>query len=605
MHTERFKQLRKKALKEPLDRAYMSAVWRKIVRDQLRSIEIKDLFDHYDFNYNVEDRATAIRNSVLEGTYTVGTPLIYRMEKKLGICRHLVTPQPADALLLQALVEGIATKLLARQPSENAFYSRDKHNTKKPHDIAEYGLSFREQWKLLQKQIYNFQTTKKLLVVTDLSNYYDSIHLDELRKVFLSLVEANEVIVDLLFKVIEGISWTPDYLPYSRRGLPTSNIEAIRLLAHAFLFELDAVIDKTSGGSFARWMDDITIGVDSREEGIAILSSISDMLKSRGLALNLSKTVILSPREAKHHFQIDKNRYLDSLENVKVGTPSARRAEKKLLKSFNRHFATQDSRHWDKVAKRHITAFGRLKSHAIVDQVSRLYLLHPNLRPNFLIYLVTLGYTRKAAAALLRILKGIDVFDDLSLFQIAFLLTSWEIPRDRSGMRFIKRSDAYLLQHSATQKQPLAFHSLLWFRSKYFTSASLLKFLVKYQNLWQSNSFLRRQATACLSRSSGWTNGRRKRLLQQQALSGLPSCVSLATHISSFEKATTLEGKVRLYLFPTRKQRTYPHAKFLVLCSLLNSAVLKGDRGLRDLVDDYITDPTYRLWLSTDYGIAL
>jgi hypothetical protein len=32
-----------------------------------------------------------------------------------------------------------------------------------------------------------------------------------------------EVITDLLFNTIEQISWVPDYLPYSRRGLPTTN----------------------------------------------------------------------------------------------------------------------------------------------------------------------------------------------------------------------------------------------------------------------------------------------------------------------------------------------------------------------------------------------
>ena len=52
----------------------------------------------------------------------------------------------------------------------------------------------------------------------------------ELRKVFTSYSQVDEVIIDLLFQTIEDISWKPDYLPYSNRGLPTSNIEAIRLL---------------------------------------------------------------------------------------------------------------------------------------------------------------------------------------------------------------------------------------------------------------------------------------------------------------------------------------------------------------------------------------
>ena len=84
MHTERFLQLRKKELSDLLDKKVASKVWRKIVRGQLRSIDIKDLFDYYDFNYNIEDRSVALRNDVLDGTYKVSAPLIYRIEKNMA-----------------------------------------------------------------------------------------------------------------------------------------------------------------------------------------------------------------------------------------------------------------------------------------------------------------------------------------------------------------------------------------------------------------------------------------------------------------------------------------------------------------------------------------
>jgi hypothetical protein len=103
-------------------------------------------------------------------------------------------------------------------------------------------------------------------------------------------------------------------LPYTGKGLPTSNLEAIRLLAHSFLFEIDDVLKQRTNNSFTRWMDDIVIGVDDRKEAIDIISSISDMLKSRGLALNLSKTAIYDSEQAYSHFQIEENKYLDTLD---------------------------------------------------------------------------------------------------------------------------------------------------------------------------------------------------------------------------------------------------------------------------------------------------
>mgnify|MGYP002395627616 FL=1 len=142
---------------------------------------------------------------ILSGTYKVSQPLIYRIEKKFGVCRHLVIPQPIDALVLQVLVEQVADKILSNQPSNNAFYSRDKHNVTHPHKIEDYGFTWRQKWKQLQKKIYNFHDGKNLIVVTDLSNYYDSIDVEELRKVFTSYSKIDEVLIDLLFRIIEEI----------------------------------------------------------------------------------------------------------------------------------------------------------------------------------------------------------------------------------------------------------------------------------------------------------------------------------------------------------------------------------------------------------------
>src|SRR5690606_22863384 len=317
MQTDRFNQLRKEKLSKIFERKQIINVWRKIVRDQLRNLDALPIFDHYDFNFNIEIRAEAIRSEILGGTYKVSQPLIYRIEKKFGICRHLVIPQPIDALVLQVLVEYVSTEILKNQPSPNAFYSRDKHNVSSPHSVEEYGFTWRQQWKQLQRKIYNFQQDKEFIVVTDLTNYYDSIDINELRKVFTSYSQIDEVLIDLLFRIIEEISWKPDYLPYSKRGLPTTNIEGIRLLAHSFLFEVDEVIKQQTDNSFTRWMDDIVIGVDTKKEAIETISSVSDMLKTRGLALNLAKTDIYDEEQGFYHFQIEANRYIDSIEKTK------------------------------------------------------------------------------------------------------------------------------------------------------------------------------------------------------------------------------------------------------------------------------------------------
>ena len=603
MHTDRFRKLRKDALSNLFDKKDVSSIWRKIVRGQLRSLDFKDLFDHYDFNYNIEERAVAIRNEILNGTYRVSLPLIYKLEKKYGVCRHIVIPQPIDALVLQVLVEHVAEQILDHQPSENAFYSRDKHNVGKPHEAAEYGLSFRKQWKKLQKEIYRFNDEKELLVVTDLSNYYDNISINELKKVFLGYVDNNEVLVDVLFRVIEEISWKPDYLPYSGRGLPTSNLEAIRLLAHSFLFEIDDVLKQRTNNSFTRWMDDIVIGVNDRKDAIEIISSVSDMLKSRGLALNLSKTAIYNSKEAHYHFQIEENKYLDSLESIKKGDQNYNAITTELKKKFKKHFKDRNPKYWDKIAKRYITAFGRMESLKLLTEISDVYLRFPSLRPNLLMYLSKIGYKKRASQKVEEILSGIDVFDDVSVYQICYLVAAWEVPNNDEAKAFLNRVNNQLISASFKSKNPADFYSVLWFKAKYDHHEDLLKFIIKYQNLWKTDSFLRRQVTAVMARLLVTNNEDVEKLLYTQISSGITNTVSLANQIQVFSKKDKIDGKLRLYLFPTNVQRPYPLQKFLVLCSVLNSEAIRTDESVKKKVLEHIKDPYFLKWLDSQYNI--
>lgn len=604
MHTERFKQLRKEELSNLFNKKEVSKVWRKIVRNQLRAVDFKDLYDNYDFNYNIEDRAVAVRNEILNGTYRVSLPLIYRLEKKYGVCRHIVIPQPVDALVLQILVERFADQVINHQPSSNAFYSRDKNNVGKPHEVDEYGLSFRKQWKKLQKEIYKFNDEKELLVVTDLSNYYDSININELKKVFLGYLENNEVLADVLFRIIEEISWKPDYLPYTAQGLPTSNLEAIRLLAHSFLFEIDDVIMKKTNNNFTRWMDDITIGVDSRRDAVNVISSISDMLKSRGLALNLSKTSIYDKEDAYFHFQIEENRYLDLLEGFKKGDSNYNKTTSELKKKFKKHFKDQSPKYWDKIAKRYITAFGKMESLKLLPDLSDIYLNHPNLRPNLLIYLSKMGYKKKTAERVKEILFGLEAFDDISLYQICDLITTWEIPLNDDAKTFLSEIDQLLMTASFKSKKPTDFYSVLWFKAKYSHPEDLLNFIDRYQNLWQGNSFLRRQVTAVMSRILITRAEKVNSLLYTQVSSGVASTVSLANQIQHFSKIERLDNKLTPYLFPKNVQRPYPLSKFIVLCSVLNSEKMRSNADIKKRVLKHIKDPYYRKWLDHQYNIS-
>ena len=135
--TARFEIQRSKELKKLFVKRRMLELWRKLVKEQLRGLDIKDLHDYYDFNYAIDSKVDAVIEKVSSGLYRAEAPLVYKMEKKFGVCRHMLIPSPSDALVFQVLTDELFDALIKAQPSERAFYSRDRHFLKLPHEKKE------------------------------------------------------------------------------------------------------------------------------------------------------------------------------------------------------------------------------------------------------------------------------------------------------------------------------------------------------------------------------------------------------------------------------------------------------------------------------------
>ncbi|SET70938.1 hypothetical protein SAMN05216326_1812 [Nitrosomonas marina] len=147
------------------------------------------------------------------------------------------------------------------------------------------------------------------------------------------------------------------------------------------------------------------------------------------------------------------------------------------------------------------------------------------------------------------------------------------------------------------------FYSVLWFKAKYDHPSELLTFVKKYQNFWQSDSFLRRQVTAVMSRLLVTNSNEVDALLYTQISSGVTNTVSLANQIQLFSQLDKLDGKLCFYLFPKNLQRPYPLPKFLVLCSVLNSEKIRTNEDIKKSILENIKDPYYRKWLDSQYNI--
>ena len=418
--TARFNIKRLQILDELFQKRKLVKLWRNLVRQQLREMDVLDLYDYYDFNLNIDDKVQNIRDEILAGRYKAHKPLVYKIEKKYGISRHLMIPNPSDALIFQVIANYLSEELSDAEPTKQAYFSRDRATLKLPHEYKDYPEEFwLELWEKYQAEIFKFSKNHKYLVVTDITNYYDNIGLRELRNVIAGRFSISEVVLDLLFRLVEELSWAPDYLPYTLKGLPTINIEAPRLLAHILLFEIDEVLSAKTSNSFVRWMDDINFGVDSKEKGCEILSDLNDVLKSRGLALNLSKTNIYTAKQAERHFLFKENRKLNKIEEkIESGKFKKSKIASEIENEFKKHLRNQEYLNWGKVAKRFFTLSGKLKTTRLIKYSYQLFIEKPGLRPSIILYFQRLNYSKFLSKNILNILKNIRRYDDVLLFQL-------------------------------------------------------------------------------------------------------------------------------------------------------------------------------------------
>lgn len=81
-------------------------------------------------------------------------------------------------------------------------------------------------------------------------------------------------------------------MPLTQVGMPQIETSATRVLANAMLYEVDKLCEHSAVSNYARFMDDMDVGVESVEKAKAIVRDMDLTLQSRQLRLNSSKTQI-------------------------------------------------------------------------------------------------------------------------------------------------------------------------------------------------------------------------------------------------------------------------------------------------------------------------
>ena len=590
---------RKGQIKNVINAGRLAYTWRRHIRSKLRKQFIVDPIEFMDFHVELMSRCQQIEQQVLNGAYIPRHSPRILVEKTKGLCRQLVLVSVEDALILQCLSDSFFEDLKSSQPSKNAFYEPDRQNAfdKSLFSAPSYG-GFRA-WLNFQQRIFSFSREREYVIITDIANYYDSISYEHLRNLVTSKIQVREPLIDMLIFTLSGLLWQPDYAPRVTVGLPQIDIDAPRVLAHAFLYELDEFISQKKNVDYVRFMDDIDIGVESVAEAKTILRDIDLTLQTRQIRLNSGKTKILHKSEAVRHFQIHANTFLNNLEQriqKKLNDEKEIERECRFVKNALVHryrLRKFDEGNGEKILKRMLSASAklgiRLPNWLLEDILTR----RPSCRDKAAKLLCGRLISKEAIDVFRRLLTSGQIVDDASLVEIGNAIVDSSVGEDTD-----MESDLQLFVNEIVPENRFSLYIKLWIASRYLGAEWLIAH-VRRTTFWRNDPMLGRLI-----------GGIAPRLRAGKYCSEFENLVVSSNNKEAIEVADFHSSLIRdpkrfraMRKFLTAPNPSKPlhitHAKFLMICSVMHNADIEvaQKEKLLKIHPAMLSDAFYRRFL--------
>ena len=411
-------------------------------------------------------------------------------------------------------------------------------------------------------------------MVTDIANYYDFISYEHLRNILADLSLAKEHALDLLIYSLSCMLWQPDYMPRVPVGLPQMNLDAPRLLAHCFLFEIDKFLDSVSAADFARFMDDIDIGVDSISEARDILKNLDLALQTRQVRLNSGKTRILTETEAKQHFKIGENILLNKLAGrivLKKGKTSLFNEKRKVEISIRTGlrkgaFATGNG---DKILKRLLNLARDAKADLSDDHFQRIFEEWPSARVALLNWWQNHWAPELKLHVITELVQDGFLVDDQARMDVAVALVAARLP-DTSYVRLHIKQILLCMNPNAIW----GLYGQIWIASKYSPADELMILIESKVSIWSNHERLSRLVAGVLPRFLGLPSISKFRAILQHA-NGIGG---LSVRQFHEDLSSTITGYTSVGGFIRAPNKSLPnrisHSKFLMLLSALHNATI-------------------------------
>lgn len=260
-----------------------------------------------------------------------------------------------DRLIYQACVDFIAPELDKIHTA--SVYSHRVNSDWGNKYFFKYAV---EEWNkfLSDTKIELDKEENEVLLITDLSNYYESISIKDLINTLNFQIENLNIepekkkefkkVSSQLHKLL--YNWCQ---PDTKRGIP-QNRDASSFLSNIFLNPVDDIMVK-SGYKYFRYMDDIRIVCKNKFDGRKALKLLVKELRKKGLNVNSKKTQILDLNNSEHRPIANEalqksDKQIDQIENllkskkargVQIAVPMLRKKTISLIESggtLERHF---------------------------------------------------------------------------------------------------------------------------------------------------------------------------------------------------------------------------------------------------------------------------
>ena len=231
--------------------------------------------------------------------YTPSSPAKHFVIPKSGFStRPSIETSLIDRVIYQSYIDILIEHL--DNILDNRIYSfRSNSGKDSKKYIFQYSI---EQWlKYVYQTKLVLNNENPYLVVADITNFYENIHIGLLKEEIKDLIHNNfrqdECLKIKLDKIVDNLhslitTWN-EKLINKEFGIP-QNRDASSFLANLFLNKIDNIMVNTNGYNFYyRYMDDIRIVCKNESEARKAICDLSKALRQNGLNLNSSKTKIL------------------------------------------------------------------------------------------------------------------------------------------------------------------------------------------------------------------------------------------------------------------------------------------------------------------------